>query len=1119
MQGRLRRLPSDLENDLPEEWPEDIVLGEKGDEDETEAEGVHGSHGQTVSSVGTSGSGDGGTAKISGSAKARTPEWKKAYENRNQQPAVSGSSRLVEMFQTMRDQPVQTTLGPIPEDSETESQRKSDSGVEGTTTTQQAELVPAAESDANGSAGSESGSWDTTSGSTSQSQNVESPFKLFRNKYDTFTNAKVNGILSQLASDGSSTHGSVQDSIRGQSRRGQVAETGFRSGPRSGPATGRGTGPSTGPSTGPGTLTGRISMDDFRPQIRRTEMVGEETAPIAKHLSIEQLNARQEHHKQTEQYIKNAQDLFEQLAQSRNVALPDSSEQSIISDSDGSLRQGAETDPDQSLNELEYSLRQHNPEFSEDEQDQDQDQDRKHVAVQGDASDSMEQSFGDSVSGTASGVSTDDATLPRDSSKSRQFAAPAVPSRTHPGMQQIRPDKFQMATYGEMEYDEKEQRWRQKSDSSKFDSHTTKVPPPEEGEDPFLGIEDLADSTEEQPEPMPQHHSEAADTSAWGQSFQESTKSRVSFRSDDSFQDREFAKRVSSVQQLTIPDIEYTQDDDTDPMPETHDSRVTNNNQPADETQPNAGRRVSSCHSVLQEMVFTPVVNGKKKSVSVLLESPAVPAAADTRFGAASSTPREAASTHDAEANVTHQTNIDKSMVRVVTDRERENLNWEEITTLEIRGQDLETIATLDRICPKLTTIDASNNRLHVLKGLPAGAISVNVSNNMLTDIAAFDRLARLQRLDLANNNLKSLLGLSRLRHLTDLDVSGNLIESLDGLERLPRLERLAAAGNRLTAVDFGGEAWANVREIDLAHNAIGRVESLANLHSIRLLDLSGNRIRTIEFPQLKSLTRLRLSGNGCAADVGSLRALRELLFDANRELRGLERLRELRRLSVQDGSCAAFTAATWSYISDVEELKLSGNNFDTFPITVPFLSMRYLEMTNCNLRSLPPAVDTNLLNVRYLDLSFNKLQDLADLAHIPKLEKLFLYSNRFSALSPLLEGLSRLERLVALDLRANPLTAHLHPDVVSLPGLDPGLSDYARYRRSRRAEYRPALEQQESEFLHNIEQHSPDVYEKRQLYQGLSLQAVPTLRWFDGLRLSSADVADTLHHMDAMNL
>ncbi|KAH6679473.1 hypothetical protein B0J14DRAFT_580843 [Halenospora varia] len=379
-----------------------------------------------------------------------------------------------------------------------------------------------------------------------------------------------------------------------------------------------------------------------------------------------------------------------------------------------------------------------------------------------------------------------------------------------------------------------------------------------------------------------------------------------------------------------------------------------------------------------------------------------------------------------------------KDLVEKITEVEPYEPFWEHIKQMDLKGKQLTNLHKLDEFCSQLEELDASNNQISQLNGIPASTRQLRITHNYLSDLTAWSHLGNLQYIDVSNNELESLSAFKYLVHLRGLRADNNRINSLDGIGQLDGLLNLRLRGNLIETLDFRNTRLQRLKELDLKNNVIRDVQNLSELFSLSDLNLEDNRISSFGMDRsedMPSLKHLRLSGNDLEyIDVRPFPDLRLLYLDRNRlgTITNLLKTKYLDSLSLreqQDG--AIIDMAFLSEAFEVRKLFLSGNLIKRFEPRAYFLNLQYLELANCGLESLPDHFGQLVPNTRVLNLNYNALRDIKALFGIVRLKKLHLAGNRLDSLRRSTTILAQFHSLHLLDLRANSLTLGFYPPVL----------------------------------------------------------------------------------------
>jgi Leucine-rich repeat (LRR) protein len=358
---------------------------------------------------------------------------------------------------------------------------------------------------------------------------------------------------------------------------------------------------------------------------------------------------------------------------------------------------------------------------------------------------------------------------------------------------------------------------------------------------------------------------------------------------------------------------------------------------------------------------------------------------------------------------------------------------WEDITDLDLHEKRLGSLHMLDQFCGKLVTLDASNNTLGHLDGVPSSVRQLKVSQNMLTELTSWDHLMNLQYVDISGNEVKSLSALKGLVHLRSIKADNNQLTSLDGLDTHDGLLTLRARDNLIEEVDFARVKMERLTELDLSGNQISSVRNLELAPALVRLRLSKNRLESFTVAtEVKGLRQLDLSDNRLTSlDISNLPNLHSLHADRNRivDLAGFNRARRLDSLSLREQyGEQSLDLSFLSEAYEVRKLFLSGNYLGSFEPTVDFLNLQLLELANCGLQALPDNLGQLMPNLRTLNINFNAIRDLEPLRFIPRLKKLLVAGNRLADSTMVTELLIEFPHLTQLDLRDNPVTIGFYP-------------------------------------------------------------------------------------------
>ena len=252
--------------------------------------------------------------------------------------------------------------------------------------------------------------------------------------------------------------------------------------------------------------------------------------------------------------------------------------------------------------------------------------------------------------------------------------------------------------------------------------------------------------------------------------------------------------------------------------------------------------------------------------------------------------------------------------------------------------------------------------------------ILLNCEGSKLDDISeiqAFNKLVKLEHLQLQRNNIQTIHGLSHLTQLKTLNLSQNQIKKIENLDNLNNLQEITLSSNKIKKIE--NLDLRSLKKLSLDRNLIIEIENLDNLRDLVLLNLSYNAIL-----KLKNLDNL------C-----NLRTL-FLSFNQIETISGLEKLENLVTLNINDNR-----------ITHIQGLKR-------------LLSLKVLSLSNNIIENIDNL--DNLTELNKLEISNNKIETFDGLENLKKLQELFIDKNHIKQM----EGINNLECLIILFLENN---------------------------------------------------------------------------------------------------
>ncbi|KAJ1325041.1 protein NUD1 [Microdochium nivale] len=381
-----------------------------------------------------------------------------------------------------------------------------------------------------------------------------------------------------------------------------------------------------------------------------------------------------------------------------------------------------------------------------------------------------------------------------------------------------------------------------------------------------------------------------------------------------------------------------------------------------------------------------------------------------------------------------------RSLVEKITEAEPFEPDWKGMQELDISDKKLASLHMLDEFCGGVVTLEASNNNIRHLEGVPDGVRNLRITHNQLSELTAWGHLMNLQYVDVSNNHLTSLFAFKGLVHLRSLRADNNRITSLQGICQHDTLQVLRARGNMIKFLDFDGTRLDRLSELDLEHNRIEAVHNIEQLPSLTSLNLQHNQLTEISTSPgttTETVRFLKVSDNNIVSlDLSGYPSIRLLHADRNQIaiVKGGARCRRLDSLSLREQKIEGYLDTSFlTEVYEIRKLFLSGNLLGEFDPSVDFLNLQYLELANCGLQSLPENLGQLMPNVRVLNLNFNALSDLSSLRFIPRLKKLSAAGNRLAEAGQIANALADFPHLSKLDLRDNPTTQGFYPPLQTL--------------------------------------------------------------------------------------
>lgn len=378
----------------------------------------------------------------------------------------------------------------------------------------------------------------------------------------------------------------------------------------------------------------------------------------------------------------------------------------------------------------------------------------------------------------------------------------------------------------------------------------------------------------------------------------------------------------------------------------------------------------------------------------------------------------------------------------------------------------------------------------------PDSSLSLAIAELLGDEPMTRQNLSAIKQLVAVGGNIHDLYGLRYLDSLQVLEVAGNKVVDISEISALKQLRFLNLADNAVRDISPLKES-VRLEAIDVSYNSITDIGPILGLPSLISLDAIGNPLNEISLttylPSLRSrgvqveyrldtntggdepapgnisITDANLRDAILAAlegpiDEQSLSTIRSLRVEERvADLDGIEYLTNLKSLSLELGDDPKNVGALGK-LENLEELSLSGSGVvdlsqlsplvkltsltilgispEEFTFLAAFGSLKKLTLIACDVRELSrllPSI-TNTSTLSYLDLSGNKLGDIAGITAMDRLQTLRLGYNELSDITLLssfhelrwleinnneiqdISVLVELEKLSVVLLQGNPL-------------------------------------------------------------------------------------------------
>ncbi|KAL3882135.1 hypothetical protein ACJMK2_028506 [Sinanodonta woodiana] len=275
------------------------------------------------------------------------------------------------------------------------------------------------------------------------------------------------------------------------------------------------------------------------------------------------------------------------------------------------------------------------------------------------------------------------------------------------------------------------------------------------------------------------------------------------------------------------------------------------------------------------------------------------------------------------------------------------------------------------------------------------------LKNNFIENIEMLSLypFSRLEYFDISNNSVRTLSGnlFMSLQNLQKLNMSGNLIETVgkDTFSGLSKVDTLDLKYNKIRTLHSDClQPLLALSVLNLSYNAIENLPSFRGLQNLYVLDLRHNNIKYLDsssFAGARGIGGINLNNNRIrtigAKTFRNLTIL-VLLFIENNEIDYIEYNAfgdaSIVELNLRNNNISDINFFRYSNFPRLRKLDLS-QNYITMPISSDFCSrfqgIETLLISNNRIEAVYNRAFESLLNLRFLDLSYNRIHVLRETA------------------------------------------------------------------------------------------------------------------------------------------
>ncbi|XP_067902576.1 leucine-rich repeat-containing G-protein coupled receptor 4 [Heterodontus francisci] len=352
--------------------------------------------------------------------------------------------------------------------------------------------------------------------------------------------------------------------------------------------------------------------------------------------------------------------------------------------------------------------------------------------------------------------------------------------------------------------------------------------------------------------------------------------------------------------------------------------------------------------------------------------------------------------------------------------------------------------------------VDCSGRGLTTVpQGLGIFTFFLDTSMNNITELQpdSFQKLPYLEELRLAGNDLSYIHpeALSGLHQLKVLMLQNNQLKTVpsEALKGLSTLQSLRLDANHITSVpEDSFEGLVQLRHLWLDDNSLTEVPiyQLSKLSSLQALTLALNKITHIPkfaFANLSSLVVLHLHNNKidtidihCFDGLDNLETL-DLNYNNLMEFpEAIKSLRNLKELGFHSNNIAVIPDKAFNGNPLLRTIHLYDNPISSVGISAfqNLSELQSLTLTGTRISRIPPDLCQQLKMLRFLDLSYNQIEELPSFQGCSALEEISLKHNEIKEIKT--DTFQGMVSLHLLDLSKNQISTIHKNALISLTEL-----------------------------------------------------------------------------------